>query len=211
MKTVLLAVLLVTLVHADPPFPKWAQHFQQQFVESYVDAPHFHTEGFMWYDATLQMSRIQRNNGKMDRVCGSVLNASTPCEQLVRDGKRYVIYNFIQVCCLCCTSEHGCGFLKPDWPSQGFKYVGKDEIDGEVFDKFRNEEDKTGYWVTQEEQIPRKISELDKYYRDQYEHTYRELPIPDSIFALPKFCNGAPLCPADSKCGQFRGERPMTE
>ena len=73
MKTVLLAVLLVTLVHADPPFPKWAQHFQQQFVESYVDAPHFHTEGFMWYDATLQMSRIQRNNGKMDRVCGSVL------------------------------------------------------------------------------------------------------------------------------------------
>ena len=103
--------------------------------------------------------------------------------------------------------------LKPDWPCQDFKYQGIDEIDGEFYDKWRNDEERTNYWVTpeKEENVPRKISEMDKYFRDHVLQTYRENEIPSNVFLLPSYCKETNLCPADSKCGQFRGETAMTE
>ena len=86
MKAILLVVLLVALVNADPKVPVWADHWQQQFVESYLDST-FKTIGYIWYDATRKSSRIKRENGRLDAFCGSVTQESTACERLYRDGK----------------------------------------------------------------------------------------------------------------------------
>ena len=50
----------------------------------------------MWYDYGKKMSRVDRFNGKYDRVCGSVSKQSTSCIQLVKGGKRWVIYPFVK-------------------------------------------------------------------------------------------------------------------
>ncbi len=42
-------------------------------------------------------------------------NIPGSCIQLVREGKRYMIFPNQRVCCFCCDSAHGCGILRRDW------------------------------------------------------------------------------------------------
>jgi hypothetical protein len=76
------------------------------------------------FDANRQMYKVERSNGQYESLCGSVLpNVTTPCTQLTREGKRYIIYPEQKKCCICCDAAHGCGFLKKDWLSTA-KYEG---------------------------------------------------------------------------------------
>lgn len=121
----ILCALAVTQV--DPP--TWPDHFTQVFVESYGNSA-ARISGSHYYDATRNMSRVDRTDGKFEGICGSNQpNISTYCTQLVRDGKRYVIFPEKRICCLCCDAAHGCGILRKDWLKES-TYVGEEAISG---------------------------------------------------------------------------------
>ncbi len=151
------------------------------------------------------MSRLDRNNGKFDPFCSSITTATTPCIQLVRESKRYLIFPLLRQCCFCCDSAHGCGILKRDWLKNA-KFSGKDELNGQIFNRFIDSDSKTDYWATTDSrQVPRKLAEGGEIFKEFILNTYSEDYIADSIFALPSYCSGAADCPASSECGRFRG------
>ena len=157
----------------------------------------------MWFDSENGMSRVDRTNGRYDPFCGTVLNATTPCTQLVRDGKRYMIYPFVRTCCQCCDSEHGCGIMRRDWLKEA-SFVGKDELSGQFFNKWNIEG--RDYWsAITDQQTPRKLVEGGQIFKDFIMNTYSEENIEYSIFALPSYCTGA-ICSATSVCGKFRSQ-----
>ena len=118
----LFALQFLALAQVDPPV--WAEEFKQVFVESFKGTQ-VRAVGDMFYSAKKNMSRVTRNNGRYEAFCGTNMpNVTTPCTQLVRDGKRYVIFPEKQVCCVCCVASHGCGVLKRDWLKTA-KYEGK--------------------------------------------------------------------------------------
>jgi hypothetical protein len=123
MKVLIVGISLILVALAQAP-PTWPVRFQQDFVETYASTP-IRDVGKLWFDSERKMSRMDRNNGRYDQFCGSVLNAATPCTQLVRDGKRYIIYPFLRSCCECCDAAHGCGIMRRDWLREA-EYVGKD-------------------------------------------------------------------------------------
>jgi hypothetical protein len=130
--------------------------FQQDFVESY-STTQYHDVGKMWYDSERVMSRLDRSNGKYDPFCNTITNATTPCTQLVREGKRWIFFPLIRLCCECCDAAHGCGILKRDWLSTA-NYIGKEELSGQIFDRWTEPVTVTDYWATTDEkQIPRKL------------------------------------------------------
>lgn len=52
-----------------------------------------HVSGKFYYDSKKDMMRIDRIDGQHDMVCGSVLpNVTSPCTQLIRDKKRYIVF-----------------------------------------------------------------------------------------------------------------------
>ena len=47
-----------------------------------------HTQGRFFYDFTNKRYRVDRDNGKGDRYCGSVYKLqNTPCSHIVTEGK----------------------------------------------------------------------------------------------------------------------------
>ena len=49
------------------------------------------TSGTLFYDFTDKTYRIDRENGKWDRYCGTVYKfTNTPCSHYVKEGKRYL-------------------------------------------------------------------------------------------------------------------------
>lgn len=90
-----------------------------------------HTRGKFFYDYTNSRYRVDRDNGKGDRYCGSVYKLrNTPCSHIVTEGiklsslkgKRYLHFPEHDYCCYCCDDAHGCGVLKPDWAADA-KFV----------------------------------------------------------------------------------------
>jgi hypothetical protein len=100
----ILAALTLFTLAVTQNIPIWPARFQQDFVESYSSSQ-YHDVGKLWFDAERGMSRLDRNNGKNDRMCASVLNATTPCIHLVRDSKRYLVFPLVKSCCYCCDSS----------------------------------------------------------------------------------------------------------
>lgn len=77
-------------VALDPPV--WPQHFSQSFVETYSYTK-LHTVAAMYYDSKNNWERVDREDGRFEPVCSSVMpNIQTRCTQLVRDDKLYMIY-----------------------------------------------------------------------------------------------------------------------
>jgi hypothetical protein len=201
MKVLLLTLAVAVAVLAQTP-PVWPVRFQQDFVESWTTTP-YHDVGKLWYDSERGMSRLDRSNGKFDPFCSSVSNATTPCTQLVRDSKRYLIYPLLRICCYCCDSAHGCGILKREWLSNS-KFVGKEELSGQFFNKFTDTDAQTDYWsAIDEKQTPRKLVEGSQIFKDFIMNTYSEEYISDATFALPSYC-GTNVCPETSRCARFR-------
>jgi len=145
------------------------------------------------------MSRLDRTNGRYDPLCSGITKGNTPCSQLVRNGKRYIFFPLIKLCCFCCDSSQGCGILRRDW-LKVTKFAGRDELSGQFFNKFVSTEDEIDYWATTDAKtIPRKLVEGGENFKDFIVNTYSEDNIPDNIFALPSYCDGT-KCPAVLDC-----------
>ena len=123
MKIILaLAILFTISLCVDPPV--WPVRWQQDFVESYPNT-RVVTVGKLWFDSERAMERLDRTDGKIDPICGPLSNnATTPCTQLIREGKRYIIFHLLRQCCYCCDAAHGFGVMRRDW-LRNAKFVGK--------------------------------------------------------------------------------------
>lgn len=125
----LINILMVCLAQ-DPTPKKWPDQWQADFTEK-IYLPVIGTEetkGHWAYDYANGLFAVSRENGKNDRYCGSIYKLkNTSCKQIVREGKRYMIFPEKKFCCMCCTAENGCGITKPDWFSSGV-YNGEHDV-----------------------------------------------------------------------------------
>jgi hypothetical protein len=187
--------------------PVWANQFEQEFEETltYPLIGSSKTKGKIFYDWTNKRYRIDRDNGKWDRYCGSVLKLTeTPCSHIVDEGKRYLYFPKKDYCCYCCDSAHGCGILKPDWLS-GAEYTGKKTDSNGVS---YNVWDKKGlqsnlYWAT-EAGIMAKIDQQPNDLQEYDVNTYKQAITDASVFNLPEKCNTNTKCPFVSVCTPLR-------
>lgn len=71
---------------------------------------------------------MDRANGRYDRYCAGSLFVppwvNTPCNHLVKAGRRYLIWPERRTCCFCCDAAHGCGMLARDWLA-GAEFLGE--------------------------------------------------------------------------------------
>lgn len=75
---------------------------------------------------------------------------------------------------MCCDAAHGCGFLRRDW-LRNAKFVGRDDLAGQTFNKFIDTEGAIEYWATTDsKQIPRKLIEDNERIKDWIMNTYSE-------------------------------------
>lgn len=166
-KFAFVALLVMIVVSEDPP--QLPDSFQIAFVENTtINKTNFTNTGQMFYDATHNRERVDRNNGEYDFFCSSVLpRVNTPCTHLTVNDKRYFIYPEKRQCCYCCNSTEGCGILRKDW-LEGGHYQGTDQLDGRTFDKWEKHGLTEDYWwvTTDDEHIPRKLQEAESKYTD---------------------------------------------
>ena len=118
-------LFLLSLAVADVVnYPLWPDTFTQTFNETfkYPGGSYHYTTGTFYYNWTARAYRVDRANGRYDRYCGlngSKMWKNTPCSHYVSGGDRYLYYPVLDECCYCCSSEHGCGILRPDWMNNG--------------------------------------------------------------------------------------------
>lgn len=129
LKIVVIVSALLIVACEDPKPDAWENQWEADFTEK-VEVPLVSilsntVKGKWVYDYTNNQFFISRDNGKYDRYCGTIYKfRSTPCNQIVKDNKRYFHFPERKFCCKCCDGTHGCGIVKPDWFSSG-KYVGE--------------------------------------------------------------------------------------
>jgi hypothetical protein len=201
---ILIISILATLALTQVDPPVWPEVFKQAFVESY-NSTHLHVSGTFYFDAKRGTMRLDRHDGIHEAVCGSVLpNVSTSCTQLIRDKKRYIVFPERRTCCMCCDAAHGCGILKRDWLATA-KYEGEETLSGEPFYKWSIADGAATdlYYATKStERIPRRLNSAGQQIQDFIMNTFSTDPLPESIFALPSYCNST--CPATTVCGKFQ-------
>ena len=191
--------------------PVWPNQFEQEFVETmtYPVLGTSKTSGKFFYDWSNKRYRVDREDGKWDRYCGSVYKfTDTPCTHLVVEGKRYLNFPKKNYCCYCCDDAHGCGVLKPDWLS-GATYKGKQsDANGVSYSVW----DKPGlqsnlYWATEDKHILAKIDQQPDDLQEFDVNTFKDHITDPSVFDLPANCNPKDTCPFLSVCTPLRSLR----
>ena len=115
------AIVGSTLQQAPNPKPAaWANNWMAKFNDTsyYFLQGNRTVSGTFKYqnDGTNKRMRISRSNGRNDRYCGTVFPFSnTPCDMLIVNSNRYLIFQEKNYCCKCCTSAQGCGVITQDW------------------------------------------------------------------------------------------------
>lgn len=161
--------------------------------------------------------RADKINGRYDDTCASILpNVSTPCQHLITNQKRYIVFPEKKQCCFCCDAAHGCGIVKPNWFEDG-KYLGQEKIVDTLYDKWVKpgnffiyvDVSDAFYWATADaNQIPRRFAEDNNtHIIDYLTHTFVNKTIPDSIFAIPTYCNTT--CASTTICQKFRESKQL--
>lgn len=196
--------ILIFALALDPPV--WPGSFEEAFDEKFVSTnTTAEVNGILYYDGDNNRSRLDRINGELDKFCNSLApNINTPCQNLVTEGKRYIIFPQKSQCCFCCDSDHGCGILKRDW-LDGAEYLGQETIDGQNLNKW-NKQGVVGYnyyWATADDNAyPRKIDENGAHITDFNIRSFRNRTLDPALFRVPSYCNSN--CSDTSFCGKFR-------
>lgn len=194
-----LALLLVT-VCADDPTPYWFGQFTLEFNETTYLLFTWKTTGTWYYDSSQLTEKIVRANGRGDRYCGSIHPLTdTPCTHLVKEGRRYLIFPELSECCMCCTSEAGCGVLSPTW-LQNATFQGVESIRGIEAYKWLVMGLQPNYYYSTANvaQVPVELDQTPNDYMSLHHETFSPLPVDPSIFDVPSDCK--PSCPLTSVC-----------
>lgn len=201
-----LAILLLGVTYVlsqTPAAPLWADQWQANFTEQMTDGilGKGNTTGMYYYDYTNKTYRMDRENGKLDRYCGSVkIGKNTPCTHFVVNDMRYLYYPELAYCCACCTSADGCGIIAPTW-LQNATYVGNATIDGVAAVEWSIKGLQENYYYETTDNVPYAINMVPNDYIQYIPSTYQN-SVPDlSVFNLPEACNSATSCSKLSVCG----------
>lgn len=146
-KTLILIIFSYTaLVAASPPASSitktpqpWAPEWTADFTETmYLPALGvMQSDGKWWYSFAQKRFRVDRDDGRNDRYCGSVYKLeNTRCSQIVRDGKRYLHFPQKKFCCKCCTDAQGCGVVDPEFVESGEFSETTTDKNGRSVDKY---------------------------------------------------------------------------
>lgn len=172
MKFIFVILCLLAAVAISQKTPIWPPRFQQEIYEFWA-TPKVGTISRIWYDTGVNSQRIDRNNGRYDPFCGSVVDGNTPCITYIINGKRTLFFPAIRTCCVCC-SKPECGMTPRDWLSST-KFNGTDELDGKFFYKFVDNQRDIQYWTTADDkQIPRKLALNKEHFADFIVAEYSE-------------------------------------
>eukprot|EP01016_Furgasonia_blochmanni_P046191 TRINITY_DN661_c0_g1_i2.p1 TRINITY_DN661_c0_g1~~TRINITY_DN661_c0_g1_i2.p1 ORF type:complete len:233 (-),score=-0.43 TRINITY_DN661_c0_g1_i2:156-854(-) len=191
--------------------PEWPSEWQTTFGESFNGSQKaYSTYGKYYYSYSALSQRVDRDDGQGDAFCGSVKpGESAACIQLTTQGKRYIIYPRTKECCLCCTKEHGCGFLSPDWLDDA-KYHGRRGTSGLEWDIWSIPDGQSiDYYLEairgeKKQPLGLTMELIDAMLFDQED--YKDV-VDASVFAIPDYCSKENLCDVKSKCGAFREGR----
>jgi len=204
----LLSLLPLSLALAPPRFP---DTFTQGFNEilSYPILGNHTTSGTFHYDWTTKRYRIDRDNGRYDRYCG--LNGAkaffdTPCSHIVVNGDRYLYYPERNECCYCCSADHGCGILKPNWMDAA-TYLGVESFNGAPAHKWDNPGLQHNYYyeTLADEPLDRVLLAIHQLTNDfQNFKNDRTLTVDDSKLRLPSICDKKNTCSIASTCTALR-------
>ena len=188
----------------------WPEEFTIPFEEVlyYPSAGKNLTIGKMWYSAKQNKFRIDRNNGREERFCGTTIGfEKEPCSQIFNNGVRYLWFPKSEFCCTCCTAEQGCGVLKQDWNKNGIFEGVKTNLIGQKYKDFFIEGEiitRNRYSELDQSGIPlnlRRIPYSEIHFNDKFISTKS---IDPSIFDVPTEQNCEVLCPEESQCTKVR-------
>ncbi|XP_075264311.1 uncharacterized protein LOC142356249 [Convolutriloba macropyga] len=195
-----------------PSYPLWPNQFTQNFTDKTIwPTGKYSTRATYIYDWTTQRYRVDRDNGRYDRYCGtngiSYQFENTPCSHIVVDGNRYLYYPEKEDCCFCCNAAAGCGVLKPDW-LDGAKFIGNVSFtlpDGSSTYVYKWEQDglQSNYYfeTTESNPVDRVMLEIEQDPNEfMYYDTDRALSVDSSKLELPSICSVKKSCSTLSVC-----------
>ena len=87
--------------------------------------------------------------------------------------------------------------------------MGEEKIVDNVYEKW-SKDGMFGYnwfWSSKDDnRTPRRLDEGGSHITDYSTHSFRKIDFPDSVFALPQYCNTKTIvkCPLESICGKLR-------
>lgn len=191
-------------------YPLWPDTFVQTFNETfkYPGGSDHYTTGTFYYNWPGRTYRVDRVNGRYDRYCGfngSKMWKNTPCSQYVSNGDRYLYYPDLKECCYCCSSEHGCGILRPDWMNGGTFIDTVSHIGVQSYQWDKKGLQHNYYFETVADvsldRVMLGIYQEPNDYQDF--HLPRGVPL-ESDFTLPSICKKSDKCSLISTCSVVR-------
>ena len=204
-KIALISALFLIAAAADPQPPVWPNQWEAEFEETntYPIVGSKNTTGKFFYDWTNKVYRVDREDGKFDRYCGSVYKlTSTPCSHIVTEGKRYLWFPKKDYCCYCCDAAHGCGLVKPDWVSAGEFSGFTPANDGTVLQKWEIKGLQSNFYYASADEaaVPYEIDQLPNDFIFYKPETYKLGITSSDVFNLPSKCTPDYTCPFISVC-----------
>ena len=200
----LITLILIAGTLGIPVWPnKFMQTFREEFKYNYLSGE---TKGTLWYNFDKRTYRLDREDGRYDRFCGSEKwLTDTPCTHYVKDEIRYLDFPELDYCCNCCDSAHGCGVLKPNW-LEGAEAAGtyKDEKgrEVEIWSK-KGLQDNLAHFIKESgimTKIDMKPNDTQFYSPESFKTDFD-----DSIFEPPHRCQKNTKCGRLSVCGFIQG------
>jgi hypothetical protein len=193
--------------------PVWPDQFEQTFDETmtYPIIGANKTKGKFFYDWISKSYRVDRDNGHYDRYCGSIYTwSNTPCSHIVTGGDRYLYFPEKKHCCYCCSDEHGCGVLKPNWLESASFEDFVNENNGRVFEKWNKPGLQNNfYFATADTRIMSRIDQQPNDIQDFDVNSFH-LGITDpSVFNLPSICKKTSTCAFLSVCTAVRAGKKL--
>jgi hypothetical protein len=208
-----LLILLQSALSQQPAYPQWNPVWYLPFDESSESwwMGNHEVSGMWYYNATGNMSRMDRSSGRWDMFCGAnewFMFFDTPCTHLVTGGVRYLVYPDLGVCCNCCTDQDGCGILKPNWLNNSM-FIGTVQFNDSISAYMWNQQGNSPnfYWETTDANpLNRQILQLNNGEFEQYlPSANRSTAFDMSVFALPAYCNSQVLCDGNTVCAELQG------
>ena len=196
----------MSLALADQQPKIWAENWQSKFEESswYFLQGNLSTTGVMKYinNGKAAFTLVSRDNGRSDRYCGSIFPFSTtPCDNLVVDGNRYLIFKEKKYCCKCCNIKNGCGVIKRNW-IENATFIGTGELGSSKVNNYLIKGLQNNYYSeTIDGQKPKKLYQEPISDMIFDPDSYTENTVTEADFKLPdNFGDCDRSCPLLSLC-----------
>jgi len=179
----------------------WPNVWQAGFTEKTSALFSVTTKGNWWFDYNKKLFRVDREDGVLDRYCGSIYKLRhTQCSQVVREGKRYFYFKEQKFCCKCCTDAQGCGIIKPSFVTVG-EPLGRNDLDQESY-KYNIQGVQANYYWESKQNTPLRFDQV-PLSQMTWDTGYSEDPIDSKVFDLPtdmgdceQSCGIATVCKA---------------